>query len=357
MNKEQEEIKEMRSMLSGKESSSVDAMKLLSSGSTRLDLACSGSTEGAFAAGHYFFFCGDSMCGKTWLGLSCLAEAAHDKKWEDYRLIYDSVEEGALMNIEEFFGRRTAERIEWRNPASETVEDFYAWVDDALKKDKPFIGILDSQDALSSQAEIKKFRQTRKANEEGAEAKGSYTDSKAKYHSAHLRTLIGPLKKTGSILLILNQTRDSFDMFKPASYSGGRALLFYATIQLWGSVGKEISRQIRGKKRQLGVDVRVKIKKNRGTGKRYTVEFPILHGYGIDDIGSCVDYLVSEGAWRRKSKRIEVSGLGPELLLSRSALLKHIEEEELEDDVRVLVQETWKEVEEACKVKRKRRYK
>jgi len=43
--------------------------------------------------------------------------------------------------------------------------------------------------------------------------------------------------------------------------------------------------------------------------------------------------------------------------LSRSALLKHIEEEELEDDVRVLVQETWKEVEEACKVKRKRRYK
>lgn len=42
--------------------------------------------------------------------------------------------------------------------------------------------------------------------------------------------------------------------------------------------------------------------------------------------------------------------------MSREKLIQHIEQNELESDVRLLVEETWNSIEAACKVERKRRY-
>jgi hypothetical protein len=75
-------------------------------------LSCSGNAKGGFAKGKYHFIVGDSASGKTWLSLTCLAEAAMNPEFENYRFIYDNVEDGALMDIERFFGSKVAERIE-----------------------------------------------------------------------------------------------------------------------------------------------------------------------------------------------------------------------------------------------------
>jgi len=337
----------------------------LSSGSTLVNLACTGTIGGGFVRGRYHFLVGDSRSGKTFMGLTCLAEACRNPVFNDYRLIYDDVEGGVLLDIEKFFGRKVVERLEppgfdeEGNPVySTTVEDFYYHVDDALNERKPFIYVLDSQDSLSSSFEIDKFSEHKDAHRKGKEASGSYGDAKAKVHSSSLRRLMGPLRDTKSILIILNQTRDSFDLFQKSTYSGGRALLFYATLVVWSSVKGSIEKVVRGKKREIGIYSKVHVKKNRVTGRDRTVVVPIYHSYGIDDIGGCVDFLVDEGVWEDSKGYITVSDFGDlnGKKMRREELIRVIEENDLEDSLKQMVGKVWNEIEESCSVIRKSRY-
>lgn len=345
----------------------------LSSGSTVLNMAMTGRPYGGFFKGHYFFVVGDSNSGKTFLGWTCLAEATINSAFDDYRLIFDDVEGGSLMDLERFFGSKLVERIEaprivnGQPVYSRTAQDFYYNVHAALKDGRPFIYVLDSQDSLTSIEELKKFEKTMRAirkvdSDEASEddkkdaGKGSYTDSKAKVHSENLRKLMGPLRDSGSILIVLNQTRDSFDLFVKSTYSGGRALVFYSEVTIWSSVQQTMTKMVREKKREIGTLARVKVRRSRVTGKGCSVTVPILNSCGIDDIGGCIDYLVDEGTWKCVKGVIDVVGLGPRFKARREQLVEHIEDEELESDLRDMVALTWEEIESKCVIERKNRY-
>lgn len=339
----------------------LSAKDLLNTGSTLLNLACSGKASGGFIKGLYYFLVGDSTSGKTFLSLTCFAEATLNKNFAEYRLIYDNAEDGALMDIEKFFGKATLERVE--SPAgtkadpiySTKIEEFYFHVDDAIKKGQPFIYVLDSMDSLSSEDESEKFEETKDAYRKGKEVAGSYGDGKAKKNSANLRRLIPHLRKTGSILIIINQTRDNLGFgFEKKTRSGGHALRFYAGIEMWSSVKEQISKTVKGKKRQIGVLAEVKIKKNRLTGKSRTIEMPIYHSYGIDDVGSCVQYLLDENHWTKSQQKIKAPEFEFEGTLD--ALIDLIGEKNYEKDLQGIVQEVWADIEQACEVHRKRRY-
>ena len=337
-----------------KKEQQLTAKDFLSTGSTLLNLACTGFPERGFAKGHYYFIVGDSISGKTWLSLTCLAEAAMNRNFDGYRFIYDNAEDGALMDIGRFFGKQVAKRMELR--CSSIIEEFYFHVDDAVKEGKPFIYVLDSMDSLSSEPETDKFEQTKEAYREGKEAKGSYGDGKAKINSANIRRILTPLKKSGSILIIINQTRDNpaARMFQSKkTRSGGHALHFYACLEMWSSVAGRIEKTVKGKKRQLGVESKIKVKKNRITGRERTVTVPIYHSFGIDDVGSCVDYLLDEKYWT-KGDEIKAKGLG--IKGSRKKIIRLIEKQSLEKDLHELVGDVWNEIEEACVINRKKRY-
>jgi RecA/RadA recombinase len=321
-----------------------------------LNMACSGHPDHGFMAGHYYHFVGDSDSGKTFLCMTCFAEASINQAFDGYRLIYDGPEHGALMDVPRFFGRRVADRLE--NRSSETSQEFYFNTDDDLKRGKPFIIVLDSQDALDSNEARAKFDKQKIAFRKGKEKEeaGSFGDSKAKSNSSNLRRLLGPLEKTGSILILINQTRDSFSMFESSTYSGGKALKFYCAQQLWSSQKGKIKRTVAGKERELGTMCRVRVKKNRVTGRDRTVLVPIYHSHGIDDVGSMVDYLTSEGTWDKDGSTIMVRGLGPEFKSGQERLIAKIEEEDLVADVKALVVQTWNDIEKACEVTRTRRY-
>jgi len=355
-----QQIKEL--LMSKKELVSIKNEDYLSTGSTLLNLACSGRPDGGFIKGNYYFLVGDSASGKTFLSLTCLAEASINKNFDNYRFIYDNSEGGALMDIRKFFGTKVMERLEPPKvdenglPCySSTIEEFYFNVDDAIERGEPFIYILDSMDSLSSADEISKFEETKEAYEKGKEAAGSYGDGKAKKNSANLRRLLTPLRKSGSILMIINQTRDNLGFgFEKKTRSGGHALRFYACLEMWSSIKEKISKNIKGAARQLGILCKVQIKKNRLTGRERSVTIPIYHSYGIDDIGSCVDYLVEEKHWEQKAGTINAPEF--EFKGTRDKLIKHIEENQMEKDLRMIVGDFWNEIEEACKVKRKTRY-
>lgn len=357
-------VEEAKKQLRRKPLGTFSKEDLLSTGSTLLNLASTGHWEGGFAKGMYFSLVGDSASGKTFLSLTCLAEAARNPSFKDYRFIFDDVEGGALMDVEKFFGPKVAERLE--PPAryedgepcfSETVEEFYFNLDDALDTDVPCIYIIDSMDALSSKSEGAKFGELKDATRAGKKVAGDYGDGKAKVNARYIRSMLAKLRDTGSILIMISQTRDNVGggIFEPRKIrSGGHALRFYATVEAWSSIAGQIKKSYQSKDRQIGVNCRVKISKNRFTGRLRTVTVPILHSFGIDDVGSCIDYLVSEKRWDRKGQTIDASDW--ELRITRAKLIEHVEEKGLEAELSQLVAETWNDIEEAVSENRKSRY-
>lgn len=341
----------------------------LSTGSTLLNLACTDHPRAGYLPGGYYFLVGDSTSGKTWLAMSALAEAAANPKFDKYRLIYDDVEGGALMDLEKYFGQKLVKRLEppkvsakGRAVHSTTVESFYYHVQDAIDARKPFVYVLDSQDALESLASQDKFKEQKKAYEEGKEAAGSYGDGKAKKHSEQLRHVVSGLRRSGSILLIIGQTRDNLGMgFEKKTRSGGKALKFYANLEIWTSfpaLDAKIKKRINGKERTIGVNCFMEVRKNRVTGKTgkdRAVTIPIYHGLGIDEVGSCVDYLIDEGHWEKISKT-EFDAKEVMCKGTREKIIKSIEEDDLESKVAETVAKVWAEVEAQCVPQRKARY-
>ncbi len=338
----------------------------LSTGSTLLNLACTDHHYGGFLKGKYYYLVGDSSSGKTFLSMTCLAEATINPAFKHYRLIYDNIEDGCLLDLKKLFNAEVAKRIE--PPASEdgvpvyssTIEELYYNVDDAAQKalkegGRPFIYILDSMDALTSKAQEEKFDEQKKAHRAGKDAAGSYGDGKAKSNSENLRKVLKTLRQTGSILIIVSQTRDNLGFgFEKKTRSGGRALKFYATIEVWSSVIKTIKKTVKGKPRKVGVRISLELKKNRVTGKLAEVQVDIYPSYGIDDTGSLVDYLIEEGWWKKSKGSIVAKHFG--MSASRDALIRQIESQGKVAELRALAGQCWREIDEACSVKRQGRY-
>lgn len=355
------EMKSSRKKNSDKKNLSVK--NLLSTGSTLLNLACTDRPYGALAKGHCCNLVGDSQSGKTFLAHTLFAEATLSKHFKKYRFIYDDTEGGAMMNLKQMFGREVAERreapryVDGMPISSETAEQFYFHVHDALKKGKPFIYVLDSMDALTTEQEQKKFKESKRASRKGTEAKGDYGDAKAKINSRYLRAVVAGLKETGSILIISSQTRDNLGFgFQKKTRSGGHALDFYPSLIIWTSIKKRIKKTIRGRERKLGIVCRAQVAKNRYTGKLREVEFPIYYSIGVDDIGSCVDYLIDEGVFQAKRGTSIIKASDLDLKGTRDKLIKQIEENGYEKDLQVLTAQRWQEVESAMQGERKRRY-
>ncbi len=357
----------LRDMMSAKRKSGwviepPNLADMLGSGSTLLNLACTDTAFGCFVKGCYYIFVGDSSSGKTFLSLTCFAEAMLNKAFKDYRLIFDDVEGGAMMNFAKFFGERVAKRVEHpsKNGPSRTVEDFYDNIDNALIEadaGRPFIYVLDSQDALDSEYAEEKFNENKKARAKGNDTKGSFGDGKAKKHSENLRRVVGKLKQTGSILILISQTRDNIEMFsfEKKTRSGGRALKFYTALEIWSSVMGKIKKQVAPKKYvKIGIESKLEVKKNRITGKDRIVEMNIFNSYGIDDIGACIDYLIENEHWKKVKGVVTADEF--DFAGTRDQLVRHIEKDEGERELRVLVESVWNGIEKELQPKRKKRY-
>lgn len=344
------------------DASPIEEQTSVSTGSALLNLALSDSPYQGFLKGHFFYLVGDSASGKSFYSMTCLAESAKNPHFEEYRFIYDNVEDGLLMDIERFFGAEVARRVEppEENDGvpvfSETVEGFYYHLDDAIKKGKPFIYILDSMDALTAEADDEKFEQQKKAHQKGNQkVAGSYGMAKAKQNSVMLRKALKGLRATGSILIVISQTRDAVNTigWETKTRAGGRALRFYATCEIWTSLAGAIKKTIRGKPRKIGNYIQIQVKKNRITGKLHTVKTAIYPSYGIDDIGSCVDFLIDEKWWPKRGNKYHAKELGCDG--SREELIHLCETKKRKKLMRSLAR-CWEVIESESALKRKPRY-
>lgn len=339
----------------------------LSTGSTQLNLACSGRPGWAFEAGNYYLFVGDSAAGKTWLVLQTAAELCSNPAFDGWRVIVDPTEDGAKMDVKKFFGRKLADRLEMPSPRgpSRTLEEMYDNIDDAAKDGRPFFYAVDSEDALPPEEAIKRLEKDKRARRkvkvegEGTDRPGSYGTAKAKINSNRLGMAHAAVKRAGGILIIVKQSRENIGYdatFNPKTRSGGKALTFYATLELWFSKAGKIKRTVRGKPRTIGDCLKVAVKKNRVSGRERSVNLRFYPFHGFDDVGSLVEWLVEEGHWEGKPKGDRV--VAPEFDFdgAKEKLVQLIEERNEERKLRMLAADVWSDIETQCELKRKPRY-
>jgi len=344
------------------DNSIVDPLKLVPTGSTTFNLECSGRIEGAFLLGKMVNLIGDSHAGKTLFGFTIFAECALLSRFDKYRFIYDDVEAANEFNLPYLFGDDCADRIE-QNVRSKTIEDYNDNIARYLDDDRPFIHVLDSFDALTSEAAIDKDIENRKAREKGNKTKGDYGDGKPKAFAKFCSQRIQDLSDNGSILVIISQTRDNIgfgSMFTPKTRSGGRALKFYAFHEIWLACQK---REKEGK-RTIVTNVQAKITKNKLIGNHGESYFPILNDYGVDNLRSCINFLLDEGDWTGKPGAVNTKGFFDKHKNSKGKLVHptlkqiicDIEDNNREDELFKLCQIAFDNIMQNLKPERKRKY-
>ena len=288
-----------------------------------------------------------------------MAEAAHDKKLNKHHLVYEEPEAAMHFPIADMFGEKTEDRLEFIPDKTgkgkniikaRTVQD---WHDDLIKHELPFIWVTDSFDALTSEDELKS-KDTPK--------KGGWKTEKPIVASATFPKIVQRIEGSASVYMWISQTRDKMGVTfgNPKTYAGGNAIDFYRSYENWLAHAGKIKRKVRGIDRDVGDWVVIKINKNKFTGKRRQISFPIYEGKGIGDVESMVQWMVDEKFWGTgkgegqgspKIVKTEEPFIDGRLL----EVVKHIEDNNLEEKLKEIVQESWgvlqEEIEEAIAFK------
>lgn len=248
---------------------------------------------GGYVLGRIVNIVGDKSSGKTLLAIEAIAN--FHRQYGDGWVRYAEAEAAFDEGYAEALGMPPG-LVDFADEIF-TVEDWFEdlqrHLDDPAKKDKPGLYIVDSLDALSDRDELARDID-----------KGTFGASKPKQLSEMFRRLIQRIEESKMLLVVISQIRDKIGVsFGEAhSRSGGRALDFYASQVIWlADIGK-IDKEREGVKRITGINVRARCKKNKVGLPFRECEFPIIFGYGVDD-------LTANAEWLKKVGKLEETGL------------------------------------------------
>lgn len=287
---------------------------------------------GGYAACRVINIVGDKSTGKTLLAIEAAANFARIFKGGD--IIYNEAESAFDPSYAKVLGF-PFDRVQFTE--NDTIEDFFehlqALSESRGEKDPPLFYILDSLDALSDRAE--------KGRDIDA---GTYGAEKAKKLSQLFRRQIRELGRKGITLFIISQVRENIGVTFGRRFirAGGKALDFYASQVLFLShLPKAVTRQSNNVERTIGIRIKAKCDKNKVALPFRDCEFPILFGYGIDD-------LTANLSWLKEIGRLNEVGLTDKTmvtLLRESRSMSDQEYEELVGDTAEVVGNVWQEIE------------
>lgn len=327
--------------------------KLLSTGSTMLNLALSDDPYGGIALGTIVHIVGDTHAGKSLLAETIMAEAAYDKDLDKHALVYEEPESAMFFDIEKMFGKKTAERIINHPKIEDRIKPrtVQQWHDDLMKWELPFVWVTDSFDALTSEDDLKVDSPT----------KGGWHTEKASVASTLFPKIVGRVEASNSLYVWISQTRDNIGVtFGPKkNFTGGNAIKFYRAYEIWLAVDSFIYKTVKGSKEEVGANILVKVKKCKYNGKKKIISFPVYpypYGYGIDDLTSMIDWLIDKGFWNKPKGKSIIETEDPFIDGKIETIIKHIEQNNLEDDLKKVVGECWLEIEKELSTDRKPKY-
>jgi len=169
--------------------------------------------------------------------------------------------------------------------AIEVISDFVAetayYYRSKLTQNEPIILVIDSVAALDTISAIQASEETSKA-EMGSRAK-------AFYKLIRLRNRLW--NRLGITVIFINQLRDKINTGFGAQFQekhttvGGNALKFFASQRIWLEAKKQITVGSKDKKRRVGIEVMVTMKKNKLAIPKVPTRISCIFDPNYDDLG------------------------------------------------------------------------
>jgi len=309
-----------------------DFTKMISTGSTLLDLAISGEKirGGGIPGGILLELYGPSSAGKTAL----LAEISANVQNQGGEIQFLDPEARLDKSYAEIYGVHLSDDENYFMP--ETVQEVMDHIWDWEPSDSKKINLIgtDSIAALCSKMQM-----------DGTDKRGQ---AAAKEFSQGLRKLCVRIRRSNWIIAFTNQVRqgDSGEVTP-----GGMAVPFYSSLRMRiGPPGgsKYITKEakLRGTKVEgtLGIRSRVKITKSTVGNPFRMADVYIVFGYGLDDIRANLVYCkqFTDGDYDCFGKKYRF--INP--------AINHIESNNLQDKLKERTIDIWQEVQEKLKVTR-----
>lgn len=354
--------KSLRKTLTEEPAEENKRIDYINTGAILLNLAASQkSRRGGWARGRIINPVGDGSSGKTLLTLEAFANAFHTfKKLKDIpsytfpkvkKLImkYDNVEGVMDFPIEEMYGEDFVSAVEWlSSPTCEAAGRNIQRAIQNLKEGECLLYAWDSLDSSVSSAQKERNVKSLKTDKDEEDAYGT---EKAKYFSgAFFNNLCELQQNKDATIFMISQIRENIGVRFGDKYkrTGGKALDFYTHQVPWLRTKDKLKKTFRSQQRVYGVRVEALFKRNKCAKPYRDAEFTILFDYGLDNIGSMIDYLFGPEVkiikWNNDSYK-------------REEFIDLIENDNDEYEALVdAVEKDWHEIEQAIKPERKGRW-
>lgn len=256
-------------------------LQFVSSGCAIMDAALGGG----YVLGRVANIVGDRSAGKTLCAMEIVANFHNTyptghSRYAESEAAFDIAYAGALGI--------PIDKIEFNTAGVPlgTIEDLHKDMLRVLDENtgRPKLYVIDSLDALSDDAEIE-----RDFNKDDMGGK------KPKLIGQLFRRLIQRIEDEDMLLVVVSQLRENMTAMafqEKYKRSGGKALDFYASHIVWlNEIGK-LKKKVGGLERIVGVDVKARVRKNKVGLPFRECKYPILFGYGIDDLTACAEWLL-----------------------------------------------------------------
>ena len=282
----------------------IERVEFLHSGSHLLNLPLSGKAKGGgWARGHIINIVGDGSSGKTLLALEVCAWALYNimsfpsklfAKVKKVTIVYNNKEGVMDFPLEKMYGKGFESGIEWIH--SETCEhfgrDFQRRVQ-AMEKGDFLLYIMDSMDALDSEASIKRIEKSIKSDKE---EDGTFGTEKPKYFSkSFFSRLCSITRGKDATLVCISQVRQNIGagLFEERYIrSGGKAMDFYTHQVCWLRLVKKLRKTFpSGRKKMYGTRIKATLRRSKVGKSDRDIDFDSILNHGLDDVGSVVKFL------------------------------------------------------------------
>ncbi len=223
---------------------------------------------------------GEPSCGKSTL---CLFFAAQVQK-QGGTVVYIDAENAYDAKYANNVGVET-EKLMVSQPS--TLEEAFDTIRALAETKKIDLIVVDSVAALVPRSEL-----------EGEEMLKETMALQARLLGKALRIVSGPISKSGTIVIFINQTRSKVGIVwgNPETTPGGKALKFFSSVRLNVQKGDKI---MGSKDEQIGNTIKITASKNKVGMPFRKCEFDLYYGAGVDLMSDALDTAIEFGVIKK----------------------------------------------------------